>query len=60
MVSRRSTVNHGSDPALDTLFDALSDATRRSILGRLTLGPARVTDLAAPYRTSLPAVSKHL
>ncbi|HXW67296.1 MAG TPA: metalloregulator ArsR/SmtB family transcription factor [Thermoplasmata archaeon] len=46
--------------ALDRLFGALADPTRRSLLARLALGPARVTDLARPYRMSLPAVSKHL
>ena len=49
-----------SDAALDRLFGALADTTRRSLLARLSLGPARVTDLARPYRMSLPAVSKHL
>jgi len=49
----------GVDP-LDLLFHALSDPTRRQLLSRLALGPARVTDLARPFRMSLPAVSKHL
>ena len=49
-----------SEDPLDLLFYALSDRTRRSILSRLALGPARVTDLAKPFRMSLPAVSKHL
>ena len=39
---------------------ALSDATRRAILGRLALGEARVTDLAKPVAISLNAVSKHI
>jgi DNA-binding transcriptional ArsR family regulator len=45
---------------LDATFGALSDATRRDILARLAQGEASVSDLAAPYRISLPAVSKHL
>jgi DNA-binding transcriptional ArsR family regulator len=45
---------------LNLLFYALSDATRRELLSRLALGPAKVTDLAKPFRMSLPAVSKHL
>ena len=49
-----------SDASLDRLFGALADPTRRSLLARLSLGPAKVTDLARPYRMSLPAVSKHL
>jgi DNA-binding transcriptional ArsR family regulator len=45
---------------LDATFAALSDATRRSILVRLAEGESSVGELAAPYRMSLPAVSKHL
>jgi len=48
------------EPRLDLLFYALSDSTRRALLSRLALGPAKVTDLARPFRMSLPAVSKHL
>ncbi len=48
-----------TDP-LDRLFHALADGTRRRLLSQLTLGPAKVTDLARPFRMSLPAVSKHL
>ena len=48
------------DERLDRLFYALSDSTRRALLSRLALGPAKVTDLAKPFRMSLPAVSKHL
>src|ERR1700739_3197897 len=46
--------------ALDNTFAALSDSTRRGILARLAQGEASVSDLAAPYEMSLPAVSKHL
>jgi len=49
-----------SESRLDTTFAALSDATRRGILARLAQGEASVSELAAPYRMSLPAVSKHL
>ena len=45
---------------LDTTFAALADPTRRAILARLSSGEATVTELAAPFRMSLPAVSKHL
>lgn len=48
------------EAALDTVFSALGDATRRAILARLAEGDARVTELAAPHDMSLPAVSKHL
>jgi DNA-binding transcriptional ArsR family regulator len=46
--------------SLDATFGALADATRRAILARLMQGEARVTDLAAPFSVSLPAISKQL
>src|SRR5512133_1557463 len=46
--------------SLSTTFAALADPTRRAILARLTKGPATVTELAAPFAMSGPAVSKHL
>ncbi|NNE94056.1 MAG: winged helix-turn-helix transcriptional regulator [Verrucomicrobiales bacterium] len=45
---------------LDSTFSALADPTRRSILERLADGEATVSELAAPLKMSLPAVSKHL
>jgi len=45
---------------LDRTFGALADPTRRAILARLSTGQASVTELAAPFAMSLPAVSKHL
>ena len=45
---------------LDRTFAALADPTRRAILARLAGGEASVTELAEPFRMSLPAVSKHL
>ena len=45
---------------LDSIFAALADPTRRAILLRLAEGEASVTELAAPFEMSLPAVSKHL
>lgn len=45
---------------LDLLFGALADATRRDIVERLALGEATVTELAAPFSISLPAISRHL
>src|SRR5438067_13348863 len=41
-------------------FAAIADPTRRAILARLALGETSVTELAAPFKMSLPAVSKHL
>jgi DNA-binding transcriptional ArsR family regulator len=45
---------------LSSTFAALADPTRRAILARLALGEAAVTELAAPFAMSLPAISKHL
>jgi len=45
---------------LDATFAALADPTRRAILARLALGEASVTELAAPFAMSQPAISKHL
>jgi DNA-binding transcriptional ArsR family regulator len=45
---------------MDTAISAISDPTRRAILDRLARGPARVTDVAAPFDMSLAAVSKHV
>jgi len=45
---------------LNRTFAALADPTRRRILQHLAGGERCVTDLAKPYRMSLPAVSKHL
>jgi DNA-binding transcriptional ArsR family regulator len=45
---------------LSATFAALADPTRRAILARLAKGEATVTDLAAPFNLSLPAISKHL
>ena len=49
----------GTD-VLDATFAALADPTRRAILARLAEGEATVTELAAPFRVSQPAISKHL
>ena len=45
---------------LSATFSALADPTRRAILARLALGETSVTELAAPFDMSLPAISKHL
>jgi DNA-binding transcriptional ArsR family regulator len=45
---------------LSFTFQALADPTRRAILARLSSGAASVTELAAPFAMSLPAISKHL
>jgi len=45
---------------LSTTLAALADPTRRAILARLASGECSVTELAAPFDMSMPAVSKHL
>jgi DNA-binding transcriptional ArsR family regulator len=45
---------------LSITFSALSDPTRRAILARLSASEATVTELAAPFAMSMPAVSRHL
>jgi DNA-binding transcriptional ArsR family regulator len=42
---------------LDATFAALSDGTRRAILGTLREGETRLSDLAAPFNMSQTAVS---
>ena len=46
--------------ALDQVFQALADPTRRNLIERLIRGPASVSDLAQPLAMSLPAVMQHL
>lgn len=55
-------MNYGQMPPgrLDATFAALADPTRRAILARLASGEASVTELAAPFSMSQPAISKHL
>jgi DNA-binding transcriptional ArsR family regulator len=45
---------------LDMVFGALADPTRRAILTRLMQGDATVSELAAPFTVSQPAISRHL
>ena len=45
---------------LSCTFAALSDPTRRAIVDRLTVAPATVNELAAPFAISQQAVSKHI
>lgn len=45
---------------LDAAFSALADPTRRAILARLAQSEATVTELAAPFEMTQPAISQHL
>jgi DNA-binding transcriptional ArsR family regulator len=49
-----------SPDCLSNTFAALADPTRRAILARLASGEASVTELAKPFKMSLPGISKHL
>jgi DNA-binding transcriptional ArsR family regulator len=46
--------------SLDIVLTAISDPTRRAILGQLAQGPARVSDIALPFSMTLTAVCKHV
>lgn len=45
---------------LSRVFQALTDPTRRAVLERLSSGPAAVSELARPFKMSLPSFSQHL
>ena len=46
--------------ALDRMFSALADPTRRRMVERLARGPASVSELAKPLKMALPTVVQHL
>jgi DNA-binding transcriptional ArsR family regulator len=60
MKSTATAQRGADDERLDLVFGALSDRTRRAILGRLARAPASVGELAEPFAMSFSAVSKHL
>jgi DNA-binding transcriptional ArsR family regulator len=47
-------------PDIDRVFHALGDPTRRAILGRLSLGPQSVSNLAEPLGVTITAIGQHL
>jgi len=47
-------------PAIDGVFRALSDPTRRRVLERLGRSPASVSELASPFEMALPSFVQHL
>lgn len=49
-----------STEQLSLTFAALADPTRRAILAHLAKGEASVSELAKPFKMSLPAISKHI
>ncbi|WP_448811820.1 ArsR/SmtB family transcription factor [Agromyces bauzanensis] len=46
--------------ALDDVFVALADPTRRQVIRRLGSGPASVGELAQPFPITLPSFMKHV
>jgi len=50
----------GQSAVADDVFYALSNATRRKVLEQLSVGPASVTELAAPFDMKLPSFVEHL
>jgi DNA-binding transcriptional ArsR family regulator len=46
--------------ALDRVFHALGDSSRRAMVERLSRGPASVSELAQPFEMKLPTVVQHL
>ncbi|WP_433969208.1 ArsR/SmtB family transcription factor [Tunturiibacter gelidiferens] len=53
-------VNKDMTDQITSTFSALADPTRRAILARLALGETSVTEIAAPFEMSMPAISRHL
>jgi DNA-binding transcriptional ArsR family regulator len=49
-----------STVALDRIFAALADATRRDILKRVSISEHTISELAAPYAMSFAAIAKHI
>ncbi len=49
-----------SSPLLDGVFHALADPTRRAMLRHLTTGERNIGQLAAPFKMSFAAASKHV
>jgi len=49
-----------NEQKLDLVFNALSDSTRRAMLSKLSAGESNISTLAAPFKMSQPAISKHM
>ena len=60
-IRRRTTVQKMVRSAVaDDVFHALSNATRRKVLQKLSAGPATVSELAAPFTMKLPSFVQHM
>jgi DNA-binding transcriptional ArsR family regulator len=60
MATALRLVENADSDVLDRVFFALSDPCRRTILERLDGEPLLVSELAAPFKISLQAVSRHI
>ena len=49
-----------SSTAVDRVFHALAEPTRRAIVEKLSAGPSSVSDLAKPFDMTLAAIVQHL
>ncbi|MCR9213615.1 MAG: metalloregulator ArsR/SmtB family transcription factor [Proteobacteria bacterium] len=49
-----------NQPALDGVFHALADPTRRAVIEQLGRSPATVSELAVPFDMALPSFMKHI
>jgi DNA-binding transcriptional ArsR family regulator len=59
LINQRVQYTNSPDQ-LSLTFAALADPTRRGILASLRSGEVSVTELARPFRMSMPAITKHL
>ena len=57
---QEQTASMPSPSAVDGIFRALADPTRRSVIERLSARQASVSELAAPYDMALPSFMEHL
>jgi DNA-binding transcriptional ArsR family regulator len=60
MLNNHTIGSRSAGAALDRVFQALADPTRRVMVERLSRGPASVTELAEPFQMSLPSIMQHL
>jgi DNA-binding transcriptional ArsR family regulator len=59
-LNQSTGVEMAQSAVADDVFYALSNATRRKVLEQLSIGPATVSELAAPFHMKLPSFVQHL
>lgn len=60
LVMKQISYGQADSSRMDLTFAALANPIRRAILERLATGEVSVSDLAAPFAMSQPAISRHL